>query len=61
MAGFQVSTEEVARGLQNKEVAGRLGITDEGVRYHLKNINRKTGARKRADAVRYARSLGVLP
>ena len=52
---------EVARGLQNTEVAGRLGITDEGVRYHLKNINRKTGARKRADAVRSARSLGVLP
>ena len=50
-----------ARGLQNKEIARRLAITDQGVRYHLKNIYRKTGAGNKKDAVRYARSLGVLP
>ena len=33
----------VREGLQNKEIAGRLGMTDEGVRYHLKNIYRKDG------------------
>ena len=51
---------QVGRGLGNREIASRLGLTDEGVRYHLKNIYRKTGASKRADAVRYAQSLGVL-
>ena len=51
---------EAAQGLRNKEIADRLGISDEGVRYHLKNIYRKAGVRRRADAVQYARSLGVL-
>ena len=52
---------EAGHGLRNEEIAGRLGISGAGVRYHLKNIYRKTGASKRADAVRYAQSLRVLP
>ena len=52
---------QVGQGLRNEEIAGRLGISGAGVRYHLRNIYRKTGASKRADAVRYARSLRVLP
>ena len=48
---------EVEHGLRNEEIASRLGISGAGVRYHLRNIYRKTGASKRADAVRYARSL----
>ena len=51
---------EVKDGGGNREVAGRLGITAEGVRYHLKNIYRKTRTTRRTDAVRYAQSLGVL-
>ena len=49
-----------ARGLRSKEIGVRLGISDEGVRYHLKNIYRKAGVGKREDAIEYARSLGVL-
>ena len=51
---------EAARGLRNREIAGRLGITNEGVRYHLKNIYRKAHVATRVEAVRYAASLGVL-
>ena len=51
---------DVGRGLRNKEIAGRLGITEEGVRYHLKNIYRKTRLSKRKDALRYAQSMGML-
>ena len=29
------------RGLRNKEIAGRLGITDEGVRYHMRRRSRR--------------------
>ena len=47
----------VRHGLRNKELAGRLGITDEGVRYHVRNIYLKTGVRARKDLVRYAQSL----
>ena len=51
---------EVSHGLRNREIAGSLGISEAGVRFHLKNIYRKTGTSRRADAVRNAQSLGVL-
>ena len=51
--------EGIRHGLRNKEIATRLGMTAEGVRYHLRNIYRKTGASKRTDVVRYAQSLDV--
>ena len=51
---------EVRRGQRNKEIAEHLGISDEGVRYHLKKIYRRTGVSRRNDAVRYALHKGVL-
>lgn len=51
---------DVRHGHRNKEIADRLGITEEGVRYHLKKIYRKTGVSRRQDAVRYALDKGVL-
>lgn len=51
---------EVREGRRNREIADRLGISEEGVRFHLKNIYRKTGVSHRVDAVRNAQSLGVL-
>lgn len=51
---------EVRRGHRNKVIASTLGITDGGVRYHLKNIYRKTGVSRRLDAVRYAEEKGIL-
>ena len=52
---------EVGHGLRNEQIADRLGISGPGVRYHLRNIYRKTGANQRAAAVRYARSRRLLP
>ena len=52
--------QEVQRGHPNQEIGNRLGMTLDGVRYHLKNIYRKTGAGSRTDAVRYALSAGAL-
>ena len=51
---------EVRCGRRNKEIAAQLGITEEGVRYHLKKIYRKTGVSGRSDAVQYALDKGVL-
>jgi LuxR family maltose regulon positive regulatory protein len=42
------------RGLRNKEIAAQLAITDEGVRYHLRNIYRKTGVSRRREVAHYA-------
>ena len=50
----------IRHGLRNKEIAGRLGITDEGVRYHMRSIYRKTGASRRTDVVRHAQSLAPI-
>ena len=51
---------EVGEDLGNKAIGTRLGITEEGIRYHLRNIYRKTGSSKREDAVRYAQSRDAL-
>ena len=51
---------EVREGRENMEIAGRLGISRPGVRFHLMNIYRKTGVNRREEAVRMAQALGVL-
>ena len=51
----------LARDARAREIAGNLGLTEDGVRYHLRNIYRKTGASGRVDAVQRVRALGVLP
>jgi LuxR family maltose regulon positive regulatory protein len=51
---------QLNRGLQDKIIARRLGVTEHAVRFHLKNIYAKTGAQGRLDAVVKARALGVV-
>jgi DNA-binding CsgD family transcriptional regulator len=47
----------LARGQTNLEIARELVVREGTVKYHVKNILRKLGARSRADAVsRYARA-----
>ena len=52
---------ELSTGLRNREIADRLGVSEDGVRHHLKNIYRKTGTTDRRDAVRRATSMGWRP
>jgi len=40
---------EVSRGLRNREIAVRLGITENTVEAHLKTVFRKLGVRSRID------------
>ena len=51
----------LARDARAREIAANLGLTEDGVRYHLRNIYRKTGASGRVDALRRVRALGGLP
>ena len=46
---------------RDKEIAKDLGLSPDGVRYHVRKIFAKLRVRRRHDAVRRARSLGVLP
>jgi DNA-binding NarL/FixJ family response regulator len=50
----------LADGLSNKAIAGRLGISDETVKFHLSAIFGKLGASNRTDAVRQALRRGVV-
>ena len=51
---------ELARGARDREIAARLGVSENGVRYHLKSIYRKLRVGGRQDAVGRARDLGLL-
>jgi DNA-binding NarL/FixJ family response regulator len=41
----------VARGLSNKEIAGQLGISLDGVLWHLKHVYQKLHVHSRVEAV----------
>ena len=48
-------------GRRDKQIAAELGLSAYGVRYHLRNLFAKLGARSRAEALRRARELGLIP
>lgn len=50
----------VHRGLTNREIGGELWVTEQTVKFHLRNIYRKLDAANRTEAVRRAYELGVL-
>lgn len=51
----------VARGSSNREVAGRLGVSENTVKFHMKNILDKLHLRSRAEVIAYAARRGLLP
>ena len=53
-------TRLVARGFTNKEIGTRLGIRTKTVETYKARINEKTGARSRAELVRFAMRRGWL-
>jgi DNA-binding NarL/FixJ family response regulator len=51
----------VARGLSNREIAGRLAITERTARTHVSNILGKLGLASRTQAALYAVEHGLVP
>lgn len=49
----------VTGGLMNKQVAARIGITENTVKVHRGNVTKKMGAKSLADLVRMADILGI--
>ena len=47
--------------MRDKEIGAALNLSENGVRYHVKSIFRKLGVHGRFEAVRHARTLGILP
>ena len=52
--------KRVQYGDRNKEIAKTLNITEDTVKYHLKNIFSKLGVSKRVQAVRIAQEQGYI-
>jgi two-component system NarL family response regulator len=50
----------VAEGMSNKAVAQTLSISENTVKYHMKNILRKLGIQNRTEAVTHAIHAGLL-
>jgi DNA-binding NarL/FixJ family response regulator len=50
----------VAEGLSNRQIGRQLWITEQTVKFHLKNVFRKLGASNRVDVVKRARERGLL-
>jgi DNA-binding NarL/FixJ family response regulator len=53
--------EALSRGLSNREIGRQLWISEQTVKFHLRNIYRKLNLSSRAEAARYALSVGVAP
>jgi DNA-binding NarL/FixJ family response regulator len=51
----------VAAGLPNREIAQRLFISENTVKYHLKSVLQKLGVKNRAEAVSSAIQKGIIP
>jgi DNA-binding CsgD family transcriptional regulator len=52
--------ELVAEGLSSREIAGRLWVTEETVKTHIRRLHDRLGARTRAHAVAIAFRAGIL-
>jgi DNA-binding NarL/FixJ family response regulator len=50
----------LARGLQNKEIAGDLGISERTVKFHVSSILAKLDAGNRTEAVAFAAKRGII-
>ncbi|MWV47151.1 hypothetical protein GRF59_26505 [Paenibacillus sp. HJL G12] len=50
----------IADGLSNKEIAQRLYVTVETVKFHIKNVYRKLGVNNRVQALQCAHELMIL-
>jgi len=52
--------QSIAEGLSNKGIAQRLSISENTVKYHVRNILQKLKVHNRTEAIAYAIRVGLL-
>lgn len=61
LSGREVEVlQGVARGLSNRAIARELWLSDQTVKFHLRNIYRKLGVSNRTEAAKYAFDHGLV-
>lgn len=53
--------ELIAQGMSNREIAGKLYVSENTVKTHSSRVFDKLGARRRTQAVQMGKELGLLP
>ena len=53
--------ELIAQGMSNREIAGKLFVSENTVKTHSSRVFDKLGARRRTQAVRLGKQCGLLP
>jgi DNA-binding CsgD family transcriptional regulator len=53
--------ELIAQGLSNREIAGKLYVSENTVKTHSSRVFDKLGARRRTQAVQLGKQFGLLP
>jgi DNA-binding CsgD family transcriptional regulator len=53
--------ELIAQGLSNREIAGKLFVSENTVKTHSSRVFDKLGARRRTQAVQLGKEFGLLP
>jgi DNA-binding CsgD family transcriptional regulator len=53
--------ELIAKGLSNREIAGKLFVSENTVKTHSSRVLDKLGARRRTQAVQLGKEFGLLP
>jgi DNA-binding CsgD family transcriptional regulator len=53
--------ELIAKGLSNREIAGKLFVSENTIKTHTSRVFDKLGARRRTQAVQLGKELGLLP
>lgn len=53
--------QEIVAGRSNKEIAAQLNVSPNTVKTHVARLFEKLGAKRRTDAIRKARELGLVP
>jgi DNA-binding CsgD family transcriptional regulator len=52
---------ELAAGRSNKEIAAHLHVSPNTIKTHVARLFEKLGAKRRTEAIRRARELGIVP
>ena len=53
--------ELIARGMSNREIAGKLYVSENTVKTHSSRVFDKLGAKRRTQAVQLGKEFGLLP